>query len=193
MQYVIGLGTGRCGTTSLARLLNLQPGASVVHQRGPVLSWYEEHDPARHLTQPDSGPDVTLLGDVGFYYLPHVGRIWEEMPTVKFVCMRRGRQATIDSFERYLRPEWNHWAPNKTVYSPWDQCYPVIQAATRTDAIGRYWDKYYATAENLASDYRFEVFDIESLNSEEGVSRLLRFVGVQDPVLATGIRVNRSH
>ena len=38
-RLVIGLGTGRCGTVSLSRLLNAQPDAQVRHELRPYLPW----------------------------------------------------------------------------------------------------------------------------------------------------------
>lgn len=41
-QIVFGLGTGRCGTKSLARLLNHQKRAQVFHEiHGPNLAWQQ--------------------------------------------------------------------------------------------------------------------------------------------------------
>jgi hypothetical protein len=34
-RIVLGMGTGRCGTGSLAALLNRQPGARVTHEMRP--------------------------------------------------------------------------------------------------------------------------------------------------------------
>ena len=38
-KLVIGIGTGRSGSTSLTKLLQLQPNAFVSHERPPRLSW----------------------------------------------------------------------------------------------------------------------------------------------------------
>ena len=38
-RIILGTGTGRCGSFSLARLLNQQPGVQVSHEDPPLLPW----------------------------------------------------------------------------------------------------------------------------------------------------------
>jgi len=38
-SIVLGIGTGRCGTASLARVLNQQPDAQASYEERPLLPW----------------------------------------------------------------------------------------------------------------------------------------------------------
>lgn len=38
-HIILGLGSGRCGTLSLAHVLNRQPGVQVSHEERPRLPW----------------------------------------------------------------------------------------------------------------------------------------------------------
>ena len=38
-RVLLGIGTGRCGTLSLADLLSHQPGTRVTHECRPTLPW----------------------------------------------------------------------------------------------------------------------------------------------------------
>jgi hypothetical protein len=189
VRYIIGLGSGRCGTMSLAQLLSRQQGVSIAHERTPALSWDNDADPLRHLKRPK--PGTVVCGDVGFYYLPYVETIWKAYPECRFICLKRDRQETVDSFIRYLPSTFDHW--NKTgKKSGWDRSFPTIHAETREEAIGLYWDAYYARAEILAIDSRFRIIPMDALNTQEGVMDILSFAQVPLPVPRIGMHLNAS-
>jgi hypothetical protein len=157
------------------------------------LTWYDEADPCRHIVV--NKPSINLWADVGFYYLPHVERIWETLPDVRFVCLKRDREETIQSFESYLRDDQCHWRKRRAPQwqpSVWDACFPNIDAGSRPEAIGIYWDEYYAAAESLERDDRFQIFPTQCLNTREGVKSILEFIGVQEPVVRLGIWLHKS-
>jgi hypothetical protein len=181
MIRVVGLGTGRCGTLSLATMLGRQPMANVTHERTPALFWNNEPCPTRHL-ELDENKAHTIYGDVGFYYLPHVLRIWDRFPETKFVCLKRDMHATVASFERYLSPTCNHWTtPRDNECARWDRSYPRIWKPTRTECIQEYWLRYYDKAERLQADYtgNFRIFMTETMNTEEGVKSIFEWLGVE--------------
>jgi hypothetical protein len=194
MEYVVGLGSGRCGTKSLAKLLSLQPGANVLHERKPPLWWEGDRDPLRHLRPPphrhSPWGDFKLWGDVGFYYLSYVEMIWQEIPETRFICLKRDREETVISFERYLATTMLHWSKQGT--SCWNRCYPTIDGPTRPDRIRKYWDLYYTEAERLSADPRFRIWPTQALNKPGGVIEMLDFVGVQKPEVEVGIWLHQS-
>ena len=186
---VIGIGTGRCGTTSLARLLDAQGTAleSVTHER---LEWrvtWEAHPKwLRRLDQQGGG-------DVALNWLPYIEmmiRRWGE--DLRVICLQRGREATVESYLRKM-PQRNPWQDSSYRWAP---CYPTYsQDLTKREAIGRYWDEYYARAEELATRHdQVRIFQTETLNDREGQRDLLRFAGVPEGKerLRVGIRENES-
>ena len=106
-KVVFGLGSGRCGSASLAYLLNEQKGALVGHEMAPVLPWvttdltgiqfrWEQLQHQSHL--------YPMVGDVGIYYLPYIPmlmRSWSEVPALnesyiyKFVILKRDREEVV--------------------------------------------------------------------------------------------------
>ncbi|MFY0632461.1 MAG: sulfotransferase [Vannielia sp.] len=127
MTMVFGLGSGRSGTTSLAELLNHQPGMCCFHEMAPsTFAWEgaEEavgsllrdfhaalHGDERLLSvdriyhrQEDtlerfrSLAPLNALGDVASYYLPYVEYILDRAPGARFPVLKRAREATIASF-----------------------------------------------------------------------------------------------
>lgn len=153
--------------------------------------------------------DVDLIGDIAFYYLHYVDDILALNPAVRFVCIRRDREDTIRSWHsKTAIKRWpslwvadrlkalitrtpfyrakNHWqAHDGSEYQPdpvWDSCFPNVEAPSISEAIGRYWDEYYADAEVLQKRFpeQFRIFPIEVLSSPEGQRSILTFVGVPE-------------
>lgn len=132
-MIVIGLGTGRSGTASLAQLLNAQPDALCFHEMNPscvrfsgtprpILNTVDEFqaildggDPSMltvDLARPPSAKaydelckmrGLRIIGDVAFYYLSYVEAIAARNPNVRFLCMRRDIDETVASWEKKSR------------------------------------------------------------------------------------------
>lgn len=191
MIRVIGLGSGRCGTTSLAALLASQRSADAVHERFPHLRWSDEPDVFRHFP---TKVTCDLWADVGFYYLPHVRAIWEKYPSTCFVCLKRDKEQTVASWLRYFRSSHDPWRTGNHVgaqWTEWDASYPSYPGlASREEAARVYWDDYYEEANRLSVDPRFRIFNMDDLNTEQGVVSILRFAGIKTPRIRTKIRTN---
>lgn len=127
-MIVIGLGTGRSGTASLAKLLNAQLDALCFHEMNPssirfngtprpFLNAVDEYqtilnggDPsmltvdlsrsvvARAYDELCKMNRVRLIGDIAFYYLTYVEMIAARNPNVRFLCLRRDIDATVASW-----------------------------------------------------------------------------------------------
>lgn len=128
-MIVIGLGSGRTGTASLAKLISSQHAAICFHELNPAGSVFSGNpqpalntinefqeildggDP-RRLAIDYSRPmsvktygelqamsQVRLLGDVAFYYLSYVDEILEANKNVRFVCIKRDKEQTGTSWE----------------------------------------------------------------------------------------------
>lgn len=242
MRIIIGLGTGRCGTQSLAKLINEQANAVCFHEINPAcmtwdstpgtvrtmvreftdvmaggprevtidLSSPHRDDPMQRL---HSLPRVEVMGDIAMYYLPYVPLMAQMGVDIRFVCIKRDREATIRSFVRKMHTvDWrtapgtsllrdllrqseprqyrNHFVSHDgTRWLPdpkWDKLFPKFDAASLEEALGLYWDHYYAEAEALKARFpgMVDIFPMEALNSEEGQAAILSFCGFdQAPVL----------
>jgi hypothetical protein len=238
-MIVIGLGSGRTGTASLAKLLGAQPEAFCFHEMNPscvrysgtprpIINTIDEFqaiidggDPAAltvDLSRKVAAdaydrlcrmPRVRLIGDIAYYYLNYVEAIAAHNANVRFICLKRDREETVDSWMRKTTiSRWrskriadrlaamitrepyyeatNHWMEHDgTVWMPdpvWDKCFPKFAAAEKRDAIGQYWDYYYREAERLAGHLggSFRIFETNQLNQPEGQKELLTYCGL-DP------------
>lgn len=136
-MVVIGLGSGRSGTASLAKLLNTQKNALCFHEMNPSCVRHDgtpqpiltgvkdmhaitlggDHtaltvDLSRAVAAKEYDllqemDAVSLLGDIAHYYLSYVEAIIALNLPVKFICLKRDRHKTIKS-----------WL-NKTTAQPW--------------------------------------------------------------------------
>lgn len=204
---VVGVGTGRCGTKSLVRLLDVQPETAVTHERfGASVRWNCNPNlwplrlwrfPAQQAEEAFTGGETSLrlAGDVSLQWTPHVRHFlrWADNSgrEVRIIGLRRDREEVVDSYLRW-KPNADHWRPrgvHSEDFDEWDKCYPAFpEAETKAEGIGRFWDRTYEILDGI-EDPRLKVFPTEALNSEEGVRAILEHVGVTDPKLEVGLRI----
>lgn len=197
-DMVFGLGTGRCGTLTLAALLDSQPGVQATHEC-QLLPWRCRPRAINDLLQSLQHREANVVGDVAFYYLNYVEHILGVTRRAKFICLRRDREGTVRSFDAWTG-EKNHWTSRScphwtddSIADPFDDCFPKYNAK-KVEAIGMYWDHYYAVAESLAGDFpeSFRIFPLEALSSENGQTELLQFAGLDTANMRidTGLHLN---
>lgn len=202
-RIVIGLGTGRCGTQTLAALIDAQPGGAVTHEwPGARVAWEGgEAEVDRMLDELERRltAGATLVGEVGSYYLPYVAQIRARIPDARFIILKRERDATVESFLEKTRDKANHWAPTTRFarHARWNRCFPTYPATLpKRAAIGRYWDEYYAATGALegAEPAVFHTVRTELLGEDATQRQILDFLGLprERQVLVTGLTRNRS-
>jgi len=236
-HIVIGLGSGRSGTASLASLIDRQNGGLCFHEMNPSGAVFSGN-PQSHLnvvnefqsilsggsraslsidySRPMSVEtyerlaamtQVKLLGDIAYYYLNYVEDILAVVPGCKFVCIKRDREQTVDSWMKksmikrwpslYIADrfkalitrtpfytQYNHWQDhNGEIWKQdpvWDSCFPKFETKEKIEAIRLYWDYYYLEADRLQKLFpdNFRIFDIDDLSDSHGQKRILEFIGV---------------
>lgn len=236
-MIVIGLGTGRSGTASLAKLLGSQQDAMCFHEMNPsclrfsgtprpVLNTIDEFqsilnggDPSMltvDLSRRVSAEAydrlcqmrrVRLIGDVAFYYLTYVEAIAARTEDVRFICLRRDKAATVQSWMRKsaivrwrskrladrlaslitgepYQETHNFWMEHDgRIWRSdpvWDKCFPKFPGPTKLEAINQYWDYYYEQADMLAAKLpdRFRIIDTDRLSDKASQAELLSFCGI---------------
>lgn len=199
-QLVIGIGTGRSGSTTLVKILQSQPGAFASHERPPRLAW--EGATRRLKVHMDCFEQLmrryALVADVAHWWLPYLREVFDAFPTLKVIALRRDRESTVRSFERikgFPPGAINHWSDHKGVdWRPnvWDECYPTYEIMDRREAIGRYWDQYYGQVEMWQKERPGQVFlaQVETLNLQKGQEALFDFLGLDKRVLVPAHKYN---
>ena len=194
----IGMGTGRCGTASLARLLDAQPAASVTHEAPRVLPWSVDRPALTARVAALRGRGGNFVGDVALSYLPYAELLLEEHPDARLLVLRRDREQTVRSYMRlaggrnhFVRRGAGEWRADPE----WDRCYPDYDEPDLEIALTRFWNDYYQRAEALAARHpeRVLMADVPAaLSSGGGVRRVLSHVGVPVAEQVTRVDVHEN-
>ena len=209
-SLIFGMGAGRCGTTSLAWLLNEQRDAMVTHEMFPVIPWATGDSSAiqfRWEQLHHQSHNATYAGDVATSYLPWINFLmdsWSQVPHLrnefnfKFIVMKRDIEEIVQSFLLKFERQNNNPLQDhgdQARKNEWDACFPKYGASlSLEEALQKYCTDYYNQAELLEIRHResVKIFDVESLNTEDGVRSILDFSGISNPRIVTAIKKNSS-
>lgn len=204
-NLIIGVGSGRCGSTTLATLLDRQNNARVSHEHSPILYWNGASSADNYHIERFRrlSARYDLVGDVAHWWLPRLEMMIRRFPSVRVIALKRDRQATVRSFlaikggngrgaiNHWVKHDGDYWKPNI-----WDPCYPKYQSDSLEVAIGEYWDEYYRRVDSLKENYpnNIRLFETEALSDPGTQSAILTFAGVaeDDQHIIPGIVRNRG-
>ncbi len=205
------MGTGCCGTASLAWLLNNQEDSFVGHELFPILPWstsveaqnnfaknkWEQLNHESHL--------YGVVGDVATYYLPYVRFLLRNLNTTlkgdvdfRFIILKRNKEEVVDAFLDKFKRQGNN--PLQIKNDPalkkdeWDNSFPKYNPDIPLNiAIECYWEDYYAEADWLVENYpdHVRIFETHELNNDDKVVEILKFAGYENPKVFTGVRKNK--
>ncbi len=199
-QLIFGLGTGRCGTVSLTKLLNAQPGTEITHE-AYTLPWEPDETKFYNSIHTILTLNAGRVGDVAYYWLPYVSRILADHHDAKFICLYRDKKLVVKSFVNHT-PGRNYWTEPDGDYwlDEWehrdtDLSFPRYNA-DKPDAISEYWEEYWTRANTWAGlcPNNFRLWNIEALNSESGQTEIFDFIGIprRERIYDVGIRINAT-
>ena len=206
------MGTGRCGTYSLASLFQEQRHVRGIHEHF-YLRWVEELTDSElvhfwhSINEMQDIANVKseygnnkLVASVSYGWISYIPEIMKHLKHPRCICLKRKKSEVIDSLLNYKRPE-NRWTCvdskhfDTEKYSITDKndmfpCYDLPIEKT----IGAYWDDYYRRAEFWQKRFpdAFKIFPISSLNSKRGVTSILNFAEIpkEDRVVEVGVKLN---
>lgn len=196
-RLIIGIGSGRCGTYSLTKLLNAQPNCRVGHELPNPLPWevnIQLHDVRlRSLWRQYGGDLRSGYGDVALYYLKYIpGFIARTGDAIRVIALKRNKQETVKSYLRKLKGDkywpFNHFDPTpnqiKIDGKPADHkffhAYPKYPGLSLLESLERFYDDYYGAVDRLLALHPdlVRLYDTADLNTEEGVRSILTFAGI---------------
>ena len=194
---VIGVGTGRCGTKSLTRLLSVQKSTFSTHERfGSQVRWDCPSNlwPYRLWLDTERN-ERDVVADIHFVWTSHIDTFlrWanNDNRKVRIVALKRDVDEVVDSYDKW-KPNSDHWSFHgyrDTKPDQWDKCYPTFDTENKREGIRKFWHRVYNIIDQYRSDKRVSLFRTEDLNTEEGVRDILEFIGYEDPKVEVGVKV----
>jgi len=164
-RYILGLGTGRCGTASLAALLDAQDGATVTHEEAPPIPWEPSGEEVGRAVRWLKAQDGRLVGDVAHSWiglLPHIaGR------SVRCIGLWRPVEDTVQSFLRHMPADYIQTDGPKGAKQFPTYDLPAEEGWTR------YVETYQLRLKALALNGVVSLYPIDALNSEVGQKAIL--------------------
>jgi hypothetical protein len=132
-QVILGLGSGRCGSTSLSAILAAIEGSCATHENPPQIYWNPENEQLYfHMRRFKLLAEFfSLVFDASHWWLKAVDRFFAEFPNGKAIGLHRDLETCVQSFVRIKGQSWgslNHWvAPGNGIWRAnfWDPTDPI--------------------------------------------------------------------
>ncbi len=194
-QIVLGLGTGRCGSTTLTAAMAALGDACATHENPPLINWDPcEEQVSFHIKRLKTMAEhYALVFDASHWWLNVAERVMAECEGTRVIAMVRDTASCIRSFIAVKgngRGSVNHWAlPNNGIWTtthgdPTYPCYEIplgLHAdpdAARAAQIERFVRSYNEALMTLANRHpdRVLVVRTEELSSESTSEQIAAFV-----------------
>jgi len=185
-RFVIGYGTGRCGTKSLAQFLNKQEGFDVTHE-GVALGWYPLFTDSEKQLEAFASRNSAVIGDIAFYWIHYLDRILRKYKNAKAINIVRDDDEVIESFWSYkseIRDKINLGG----FYG-----YPFDSEECSKDAIAKTVKRYRFLETEAKKFYPCSIITLktEDLNDRNKLHKLLNLIyGVEKDWDITPVKVN---
>jgi len=156
-NLIIGIGTGRCGTKSIAHILSVCSGVNVTHERSSfrfnfISNHYREEAEKIVNGLLFENDNFFLNGDVAHYHLRRIPDIVSIFPNVKIIHIFRDKSETTDSWLRKCgglsncREEDYQLIVNRrgnSYANVWYNTFPTFSGTVNSkEAWDIYWDFY---------------------------------------------------
>lgn len=188
MQLFIGCGTGRCGSASLAALLDGCVVVRVTHEMKPVLPWQVDQSKLANRVLRWRGTGVPIVGDVASWNLNYIEPLMRHFPALRVICLERPKAEVVESWER----KWGaynlvqhpmSWQAEWHTDEQFDDAFPKFYTDSRREALELYWHYYREEIRRLQlkHPHHVAVFDMAwALNTQSGQDAIFDHVGIVD-------------
>lgn len=178
---IIGMGTGRSGTKSLAKIIREQTDSYVAHETNPDSPGFPKNmNLFNNRFDEVVKREEQFIGDVSFYNLYYINEIIDRFSdeyNLRFLVTKREKIEVVRSYMKHSgRRNW--WGENNNDY--WSRFYPVCPGKNKQEQISYYWEWYYKEVEKFEHMNNLKIIDIDMFNKNSGINEILDFVGYKD-------------
>lgn len=190
-RLVLGLGTGRCGSTTLAGILSMVDGAISTHENPPLVFWEPlQRQVQFHLKRfRVMSRYFPLVFDCSHWWLNALDAVLDAFPHGRAIGLCRDTEACVRSFME-VTEKLNHWVPPYNhiwQHDRWDPTYPhydvpenasIDRRRALRDLITRYVVDYNCKMKELEAKLpgRFVLFRTEDLDNQSTRQRLADYL-----------------
>jgi hypothetical protein len=203
-RVVLGIGAGRCGSTTLAAILHSSQDAVSTHENPPFVFWEATPRQAQfHLERfRVFSQYFPLVADCSHWWINLLDTVFDAFPNSKAVGLYRDTEACVRSWMQVSPADINHFvAPYNRVWlsDRWDPLYPHYEvpgdakrnpAMAKEQLVRRYVREYNERLHALAARLpdRVLLLRTEELDLPKTREELSRFIGL--PVSLEPRRLN---
>lgn len=203
-HVVLGLGTGRSGSSTLAAILGSVEGALSIHEVPPLIYWHPSREQVEfHMRRLEVlSWHFPLTVNSGYYYLWVLDEFFDRFPEGKAIGAYRATEPCASSWFNIV-PRWsNRWVSSHngiwgaTAWDPTLPKYPIPDGAHRDpdevkrDHIRRYIVEYNDKLKSYADRFpeRFLLVRTEDLDEPSTRTCISDFLGAS--VTMSSVRLN---
>jgi hypothetical protein len=205
---LLGIGSGRSGSTSLAAVLATVEGSCCTHENPPLISWVPEAEELQfHVRRFRRLAEYfPLVADVSHWWLNVLDDVFTHFPDAKVVGVFRSLGSCASSFMKikgFGRGSYNHWVPYGNgiwAAAQWDPTYPTYAVpenskrdpdGAKLELITRYVSEYNDKMFSIAARMPEKVMLVrtEDLNDTAAQRTIFEFAGVRGSVAKTQLNV----
>ena len=210
-QIVLGLGSGRSGSTSLVAILATVEEHCCTHENPPLISWIPEAEELQfHVRRFQLlSHYFPLIADVSHWWLNVLDEFFTHFPDAKAVGLFRDVESCAASFMKikgFGRGSYNHWVPYGNgiwAAAQWDPTYPTYEIPENSerepdrvkfDLIARYVHEYNERLKAFATSMpeKFMLVKTEDLNDEAVQKAIFDFAGIHGQVAETRMNMGTT-
>ena len=183
-QFIFGYGTGRCGTQSLAHLLNLQQNSCVSHEMQGIHWWpvFSNYVGVKKRLAIREAKKYDLVGDIAYGWIQYIPQVIEDFPNAKFIHIWRDKDEVVESFWKAMQDRINaiQTSPIWGTDTLWYSIYPFLGFPPSKVQIANTYEVFHKIAEMAMFKYPYQIYTIkmESLNKTDSIKSLLDYVGI---------------
>ena len=167
-KVILGCGTGRCGTFTLAHILR-KSGVNMSHEMyGKTklrLEFKIDKEKFLKLCKYFERLEDKAVGDSDLVYFRYLELFIEKYPDIMIICLKRNKEDTVKSFVKKCEGK-NWWF--KHGYKKWINDvvnfirFPKYETEDLEETIGLYWEHYYEEIDRIRKKHYKNILMIET-------------------------------